>query len=134
TYAFQRERYWTTGDPGLPRQTAGHPLLGTAVELADGGGTLYTGGLSLAGHPWLADHSVGGVPLLPGTAFVEMALAAGARAGCGAVEDLTVTEPLVLPEDGEVRLQCTVGEPDAAGARAFRVHAATGDDDPWTTH
>ncbi|MEU9477976.1 type I polyketide synthase [Streptomyces sp. NPDC048191] len=134
TYAFQRRRYWMTGDLGLPRPAADHPLLGTAVELAGADGTLYTGHLSLTDQPWLADHSVGGVPLLPGTAFVEMALAAGARVGCGAVEELTVTEPLVLPEDGAVRLQCSVGEPDATGARAFRVYAATADGDPWTTH
>jgi acyl transferase domain-containing protein/acyl carrier protein/UDP-glucose 4-epimerase len=134
TYAFQRSRYWMTGDLGLPRPAADHPLLGTAVELAGADGTLYTGRLSLADHPWLADHRVGGVPLLPGTAFVEMALAAGARVGCGSVEDLTVTEPLALPEDGAVRLQCTVGEPDATGARAFRVYAATADGDPWTAH
>ncbi|WP_420803359.1 SDR family NAD(P)-dependent oxidoreductase [Streptomyces naphthomycinicus] len=134
TYAFRRRRFWMTGDLGLPRPAGDHPLLGTAVELAGADGTLYTGHLSLAGHPWLADHGIGGVPLLPGTAFVEMALAAGARVDCGTVADLTVTEPLVLPADGAVRLQCTVGEPDATGARAFRVYAATADGDPWTTH
>ncbi|MER6694579.1 type I polyketide synthase, partial [Streptomyces minutiscleroticus] len=133
TYAFRRGRYWMTGDSGLPRP-ADHPLLGTAVELAGADGTLHTGHLSLAEHPWLGDHRVGGVALLPGTAFAEMALAAGARLGCGTVEDLTVAEPLVLPEDGAVRLQCTVGEPDAAGARAFHVYAAAGDGEPWTTH
>ncbi|MFJ5262507.1 SDR family NAD(P)-dependent oxidoreductase [Streptomyces sp. NPDC088387] len=134
TYAFQRSRYWMTGDVGLPRAAGDHPLLGTAVELAGADGTLYTGHLALAEHPWLADHRVGGVALLPGTAFVEMALAAGARVGCGTVEDLTVTEPLALPEDGAVRLQCTVGEPDDNGGRAFRVYSAAGDGDPWTTH
>ncbi|MFF1280493.1 SDR family NAD(P)-dependent oxidoreductase [Streptomyces sp. NPDC058299] len=134
TYAFQRTRHWMTGDLGLLRPAGGHPLLGTAVELAGADGTLYTGHLSLADHPWLADHRVGGVPLLPGTAFVEMALAAGARVDCGTVDDLTVTEPLILPEDGAVRLQCTVGEPDATGARAFRVYAARADGEPWTTH
>ncbi|MGW1607742.1 acyltransferase domain-containing protein, partial [Streptomyces eurythermus] len=134
TYAFQRTRYWMTGDPAPARPADGHPLLGTAVELAGTDGVLYTGHLSLAEQPWLAGHRVGGAALLPGTAFVEMALAAGARAGCAAVEELTVTEPLILPEDGAVRLQCTVGEPDADGARAFRVYAAHGDGDPWTTH
>ncbi|MER7229133.1 SDR family NAD(P)-dependent oxidoreductase, partial [Streptomyces rubradiris] len=134
TYAFQRTRYWMTGDPIPARPADGHPLLGTAVELAGADGILYTGHLSLAGQPWLAGHRVGGAALLPGTAFVEMALAAGARAGCPAVEELTVTEPLILPEDGAVRLQCTVGEPDAGGDRAFRVYAAHGDGDPWTTH
>ncbi|MEV6117729.1 type I polyketide synthase [Streptomyces sp. NPDC052109] len=134
TYAFQRSRYWVTGDLGLPRRAADHPLLGTAVDLAGADGTLYTGRLSLADQPWLADHSVGGVPLLPGTAFVEMALAAGARVDCGTVEELTVAEPLALPEGGAVRVQCTVGEPDETGARAFRVYAASADGDPWTAH
>ncbi|WP_051754080.1 type I polyketide synthase [Streptomyces achromogenes] len=134
TYAFQRTRYWMTGDPAPARPADAHPLLGTAVELAGADGLLYTGHLSLAEQPWLAGHRVGGAALLPGTAFVEMALAAGARAGCPAVEELTVTEPLLLPEDGAVRLQCTVGEPDATGARALRVYAAHGDGDPWTTH
>ncbi|MFF9520718.1 SDR family NAD(P)-dependent oxidoreductase [Streptomyces achromogenes] len=134
TYAFQRTRYWMTGDPAPARPADAHPLLGTAVELAGADGLLYTGHLSLAEQPWLAGHRVGGAALLPGTAFVEMALAAGARAGCPAVEELTVTEPLLLPEDGALRLQCTVGEPDATGARALRVYAAHGDGDPWTTH
>ncbi|WP_435897545.1 SDR family NAD(P)-dependent oxidoreductase [Streptomyces achromogenes] len=134
TYAFQRTRYWMTGDPAPARPADAHPLLGTAVELAGADGLLYTGHLSLAEQPWLAGHRVGGAALLPGTAFVEMALAAGARAGCPVVEELTVTEPLLLPEDGAVRLQCTVGEPDATGARALRVYAAHGDGDPWTTH
>lgn len=62
-----------------------------------------------------------------------MALAAGARLDCPVVEELTVSEPLVLPEQGSVRLQATAGEPDATGARDFTVYAAA-DDDPWTTH
>ena len=38
--------------------SAGHPLLGGAVALADDGGWLFTGRLSLQSHPWLADHAV----------------------------------------------------------------------------
>ncbi|MFD4033792.1 SDR family NAD(P)-dependent oxidoreductase [Streptomyces sp. NPDC058637] len=134
TYAFQRDRYWMTGNPGQPGPAVGHPLLGAAVERADADAALHTGRLSLSAQPWLADHAVGGVPLLPGTAFVEMALAAGAGLDCPVVEELTIAEPLVLPAHGSVRLQCTVGEPDAGGVRAFTVYAATADDDPWTTH
>ncbi|MBM7439960.1 type I polyketide synthase [Streptomyces sp. HB132] len=133
TYAFQRDRYWMTGDLGQPGPAVGHPLLGAAVERADADAALHTGRLSLSAQPWLADHRVGGVPLLPGTAFVEMALAAGARLDCPVVEELTVSAPLVLPEQGSVRLQATAGEPDATGARDFTVYAAA-DDDPWTTH
>ncbi|MFB7652459.1 MULTISPECIES: SDR family NAD(P)-dependent oxidoreductase [unclassified Streptomyces] len=134
TYAFQRGRYWMTGDASATGPVADHPLLGVAVERADADASLYTARLSLSAQPWLADHAVGGVPLLPGTAFVEMALAAGARLDCPVVEELTVAEPLALPEHGTVRLQCTVGEPDPAGARDFRVYSAQSDGDPWTTH
>ena len=47
------------------------------------GGVVLTGRLSLAGQPWLADHAVAGAVLLPGTAFVELAVRAGDAAGCG---------------------------------------------------
>ncbi|MFF4528964.1 SDR family NAD(P)-dependent oxidoreductase [Streptomyces sp. NPDC001407] len=133
TYAFQRRRYWMASD-ATGHDSADHPLLGTAVELAGTDRMLFTGSLSLQSRPWLADHAVGGVVLLPGTAFVEMALAAGARVGCGTVEELTVAEPLVLPEDGTVRIQCAVGEPDASGTRTFHVHSAARAGDPWTAH
>ncbi|MER6610811.1 type I polyketide synthase [Streptomyces sp. NPDC000927] len=134
TYAFQRDSYWVTGDPAATTPATGHPLLGTAVERADADATLYTARLSLPAQPWLADHAVGGVPLLPGTAFVETALAAGARLDCPVIDELTLAQPLVLPVNGTVRLQCTVGEPDAGGARAFHVYAAPADGGPWTVH
>lgn len=46
TYAFQRDRYWMTGDPGQPGPAIGHPLLGAAVERADADAALHTGRLS----------------------------------------------------------------------------------------
>jgi acyl transferase domain-containing protein len=61
----------------------GHPLLGAAVELAGGQGLVFTGRLSGRDQPWLPDHAVAGTVLLPGTAFVEMALAAGSRPAAG---------------------------------------------------
>ena len=101
------QRYWPA--PARPRRAtlaaaglgaAGHPLLGAAVELAGGDGLVLTGRLSRAAQPWLADHAVGGTVLLPGTAFVELAVRAGDAAGCGRVEELTLEAPLVLPADG----------------------------------
>ena len=47
--------------------------MGAVVGLAGGDGSVLTGRLSLKSHPWLADHAVAGVVLLPGTAFVELA-------------------------------------------------------------
>ncbi|WP_344340900.1 type I polyketide synthase, partial [Streptomyces rhizosphaericus] len=111
TYPFQRERYWLTPRPGQGDASAlglgalDHPLLGATVVLPESGGCLLTGRLSLAGHPWLADHALSGVVLLPGTGFVELVLQAGLRWGCGVVEELTLEGPLVVPERGEVEVQ-----------------------------
>nr|WP_268255269.1 type I polyketide synthase [Streptomyces phaeofaciens] len=143
TYAFQRERYWLArgragGDvEAVGLGAAGHPLLGAAVELPDTGGLLFTGRLSLDTHPWLADHAVMGTVLLPGTAFVELALRAADRGGCDEVAELTLEAPLVLPEQGGVRFQLLVNGPDGDGRRDFSVHSRperAADDEEWTRH
>ena len=61
---------------------------------------MFTGRLSLRSQPWLADHVVNEMVLLPGTAFVEMAIRAGYAAGCARIADLTLETPLVLPGHG----------------------------------
>ncbi|MES9504770.1 SDR family NAD(P)-dependent oxidoreductase, partial [Streptomyces koyangensis] len=143
TYAFQHEHYWPVpalapaGDvesAGL--RAAGHPLLSAAVELSDSGGLLLTTRLSLRTHPWLGEHVVMGNALLPGTAFVELAVRAGDEVGCDRVEELTLAAPLVLPEQGGVQLHLHVGPADAAGRRvlAARSRAEGADDQPWTEH
>jgi polyketide synthase 12 len=138
TYAFQRQRFWPRpstqgGDAtGLGLAPAGHPLLGAAVALPDSGGFLLTGRLSLQTHPWLADHAIAGAVLLPGTAFVELAVRAGDEAGCELVEDLTLEAPLVVPDRGGVQVQVTVGAPDDDGRRALSVYSQH--DDEWTRH
>ncbi|WP_042808820.1 polyketide synthase dehydratase domain-containing protein, partial [Streptomyces rimosus] len=114
--------------------SAGHPLLGAAVELAGSGGLLFTGRLSVSSHPWLADHVVLGSVLVPGTALVELVLRAADEVGCGLLEELTLAAPLVLPASGgAVQVQVWVGEPDDDGRRPVSVHSREGEA-PWTLH
>ncbi|WP_199922082.1 polyketide synthase dehydratase domain-containing protein, partial [Kitasatospora aureofaciens] len=146
TYAFQHQRYWpkkarfTPGDvTGLGLGAADHPLLGACVSLAGEDGLVMTGRIGPDTHPWLAEHAVHGRVWLPGTAFVELAVQAGDRTGCALVDELTLHQPLVLPEHGGVFLQLLVSEPDATGRRPLRVHsrpadAQDADDAPWTLH
>ncbi|MGP9017960.1 type I polyketide synthase [Streptomyces sp. BR1] len=150
TYAFQRERFWIDVPPAPAGDVAsaglgpaGHPLLGAVVELPDSEGLLFTGRLSLHSHPWLADHAVAGAVLLPGTAFVELALQAGRRVGCEVVEELTLEAPLVLPERDGIQLVVSLDAPDDTGRRALQVHSRPenpGDEDgqdqdvAWTRH
>ncbi|SDI53684.1 polyene macrolide polyketide synthase, partial [Sinosporangium album] len=140
TYAFQRERFWPSPAPSRRADVrsaglgaAEHPLLGAAVELAGDGGHLLTGRLSLESSPWLADHVVQGVALLPGTALLELALRAGDEVGCHVVEELTLASPLVLPERGGVQVQVRVGTPDGDGRRPVGVHSRR-DGGDWVEH
>src|SRR5690606_4558732 len=66
------------------------------------------------------------------------AVVAGKQAGAGRVEDLTLETPLVLPEQGAVRIQITVAAPDASGRRPFSIHSqpdSAGEAPlPWVRH
>nr|WP_239405329.1 type I polyketide synthase [Frankia sp. Cj3] len=144
TYAFQRQRFWidpspATGDlSAFGLGPAGHPLLGAAVALADVDGFLFTGRLSLRTHPWLADHVVHGAVVVPGTAFVELAIRAGDEVGYGTLEELIIESPLILPEHGGVQVQVAVGAPEQqAGRRPVTVYSRPQDataDTGWARH
>ncbi|MFE5596592.1 amino acid adenylation domain-containing protein, partial [Streptomyces sp. NPDC056549] len=143
SYPFQRQRYWLEPKPastdarGLGLTSAGHPLLGAVVELVEEDRLVYTGRLALDTQPWLADHAVQGTVLLPGTAFLELTMAVGARVGWRRLAELTLQAPLVLPPGEAVQLRVTVEPPAANGQRELAVHSRPQDADthtPWTRH
>ncbi|MGD3112731.1 SDR family NAD(P)-dependent oxidoreductase, partial [Streptomyces sp. YGL11-2] len=143
TYPFQHERYWprpalVSGDvAGAGLSAAEHPLLGAMVTVADSGGMVLTGRLSLGTHPWLVDHVMGGSVLFPGAGFVELAMRAADQVGCDRVEDLVLMTPLALSEDRAVQVQVVVGAPNDAGSRGVSVYSRPDDGDPdgpWTQH
>ncbi|WP_330343145.1 type I polyketide synthase [Streptomyces sp. NBC_00557] len=150
TYAFQRTRYWLDAKDylaelwhgeaaganvaGAGLETAEHPLLGAAVWSPESDAVVFTGRLSLESQPWLAGHAVQGTVILPGTAFVELALAAGEQVGCEVLDDLALEAPLILPERGGVAFQITVGE-DSGGGRTLALHSRDeGRGGVWTRH
>ncbi|WP_442788745.1 acyltransferase domain-containing protein [Dactylosporangium sp. NBC_01737] len=139
TYPFQRQRYWLEdaggGDvTGAGLSAAGHALLGAAVDLADADTLVHTGAIGLRRQPWLADHAVHDTVLLPGTAFLELALHAADAAGYGGVADLSIEAPLVLPERDTVRVQVSVGPPGDDGLRPVALHSRASDGDGWVRH
>ncbi|KUL39324.1 hypothetical protein ADL15_09920 [Actinoplanes awajinensis subsp. mycoplanecinus] len=139
TYPFTHRRLWPRPGPGgggdaagLGLDPGGHPLLGAAVELPDTATLVLTGTLEPAGQPWLTEHTVRGRAVLPGTALAELALAAGARAGVPALDELVFQAPLTLPERGAAAIRVTVTEIDRVHTVTVRSRAADGE--PWTTH
>ncbi|MGC2374122.1 MAG: type I polyketide synthase [Solirubrobacteraceae bacterium] len=148
-YPFRRQSFWLdapsahAGDVSAAGQSStGHPLLGAAVALAGDRGLLFTGRLSLREQRWLAGHTVRGVALVPGVAFVELALHAGAQVGCEWLAELTLEAPLALGERERVQLQLSVGPADAAGRRTVGIDSCPLEDSvgasleerTWTRH
>jgi mycoketide-CoA synthase len=145
TYAFQRQRYWleaekASGDVATMGQwSAEHPLLGAATPLADSERFLLTGRLSASELEWLRDHAIFGTMLLPGTGLLEIAFAAARAVGATTVSELTLVAPLVLPQDGAVRLQVQVDAPeDGEGSRQglsiFSRLEDASEGSAWTLH
>ncbi|MFC8130324.1 type I polyketide synthase [Streptomyces sp. NPDC057302] len=141
TYPFQRKRFWPTTSPtasgdvtsaGLGRVE--HPLLAAVTELADSESLVFSGRLSLRTHPWLADYRVRDTAVLPGAAYVDLALRAGDHVGCASLDDLVLEAPLVLPERDGVQIRLSLDGPDASGTRAFTVDSRGDEGGEWTRH
>ncbi|MEW2119042.1 SDR family NAD(P)-dependent oxidoreductase [Streptomyces sp. NPDC005474] len=135
TYAFQRRPYWLGDPPGTARadrlglDTTGHPLLGVSVPLPEAGDVMLAGRVALTDQPWLAHHRVLDRVLLPGAALAELAVRAADEADAGDVEELVLHAPLVLPDEGGVRLRAIVTGTDLRIQARPELPGA-----PWTTH
>ncbi|MFC0528986.1 SDR family NAD(P)-dependent oxidoreductase, partial [Phytohabitans kaempferiae] len=68
-------------------------------------------------------HTVLGQTLLPGTGYVELATRAGHEIGYPHLEELILTAPLVLPEQGAVAVQVRVAAADHDDRRAVDVYS-----------
>ncbi|ATE54494.1 beta-ketoacyl synthase [Actinosynnema pretiosum] len=123
TYPFQRRRFWPTTQEGDLDD------LTPVVDLPDGGVVLAG---RLAVRDWFADHVLGDEVVLPGTAFLEVAVRAGDVVGCAHVDVMTLESPLVLPDRGSAEVRVVIG-PDR-GARSIEVHSRRADEDDWTRH
>nr|WP_053161338.1 type I polyketide synthase [Streptomyces caatingaensis] len=141
TYPFQHQRYWLTAPPGTGDvttaglQPAHHPFLGATLTLADNDTHLFTGQISLTTHPWLADHTIAGTPLLPGTAFLELALHTAHHTTTPHIQELTLHTPLPLHPTHPTTLQITTTPTNTHGQRQLTIHTNTDDGNtPWVLH
>ncbi|MFC4030550.1 SDR family NAD(P)-dependent oxidoreductase [Streptomyces polygonati] len=134
TYPFQHDPYWLlpTATPHVSmagQSEVDHPLLRAVVDLPDDQGAVLTGQFATAEQPWLTEHVILGSPLLPATAFVELAVRAGEYIGCPVVEDLALEAQLVVADGVQV---CVIVGPDREGRRAVSIHSRTTGE--WIRH
>ncbi|MFI0976756.1 beta-ketoacyl synthase N-terminal-like domain-containing protein [Streptomyces sp. NPDC021093] len=138
TYPFQHDHYWLGKGSRRPdvdaagQEAINHILANALVELAQTDGLLLTGCLSESTHPWIADHMVGGVTVLPASAFLELAFRAGAEVGADRIDELALEAPLVFREGARVKFQVAMAAPDTDGRRVVSVHSQNGSG--WVRH
>jgi myxalamid-type polyketide synthase MxaE and MxaD len=137
SYAWQRERCWletTEMDLGSSWERASrvrggaqtHPLLGQYVALADSSEKhVWDIELDRRSPPYLEDHRVQGATVLPGTAYVEMALAAANEvfgAGPHILTEMEFQRALFFPDSGTRRVQVILSE-SPAGEASFHMYS-----------
>ncbi|WP_431282984.1 type I polyketide synthase [Humitalea sp. 24SJ18S-53] len=131
---FARSRVWmpvSSESARLQDPVQDHPLLGFRQGAAP---ALWRHALDTALMPWLADHALGGDPVLPAAAMLDMALAALAarmpEAVAWEVASFQILRPLTLEQDRARETLCTL---DQDGG--FRIESRRRmSDDAWTLH
>lgn len=131
TYPFERRRFW---GPDKPRAAhaqhhTAHPSLGEPVSLA---GTTnesrFESFVETDSPPWLPDHEVMGQVVMPGAAFVELALAATKMAQ---LHDVKFEQP--LRPTGRTAMQ-TVIKTDDKKNRVIETFSCPAESSVWTRH
>jgi polyketide synthase PksN len=105
TYPFAKERYWLPENKTAPQGLPAHNIIAKLHPLLDSNtSTLQEQKFTtiLTGHEfYLVDHIIAGQQVLPGVAYLEMAIAAGQIAGERPVQkitNVTWSRPITLSE------------------------------------
>ena len=139
TYAFQRQSYWHPFVNGLRKDTGQQTahwervLLGQKLRTPTVDGTIYHTPLSIHSPAHLDGHRIYGYPLFPAAGFIEMGLQA-AREELGgesvAVENFSIHEALILPEEGSRSVQLiSENAPDGLNVTVYSEA-----EDGWKSH
>ena len=132
TYPFQRQRFWLEPDPNRAGADAAvHAILGRRMR-ATLQEIVFERRLSVESPTFLGQHRSGGSALVAAAVYLEMALAGATEALSVehvAIEELTISDALLLPENGEVTLQLHLQHAEG-GRVSFEVRASEGDAEP----
>lgn len=108
-----------------------HPLLGKRPR-ADSSEWFST--IDAALYPWILEHKVGAIPVLPATAYVEILMAAARETlGDGALElrDVDVVRPMIFDQDSSYQTHVRVAPETGIIEFLSRPYATSAD---WTLH
>ncbi len=141
TYPFQHQRYWVrtdmpTSQGGGARPASAATFPGTRLQSPAISGAVFELRLESATFPWLDDHQAHGRRVVPATALIDLALAAGAEAfgAAGPLRALVIREALLLPDGGGLDVQTVLSDPADGRARFEIFSRRDGFGAGWTSH
>jgi acyl transferase domain-containing protein/acyl carrier protein len=149
SYPWQRERYWlessaedARAQPAqVARETGAHPLLGRQFGSPHAAGVhFWESTLDKSSLPYLDDHRIQGVCVLPASAYLGIALAAAGEAFGGrriALRDIEFRKALFLPEGKAHKIQVILSQASGISPTFYIYSCAEGvprTDTPWTLH
>ncbi len=120
----------TASAPDLPAGRAlGHPYLFGRTE--ESGAVRFTAHLRAQDHWALQDHRINGIPVMPGTALIEMVRAAwreaaGAEGAC-TLSDVFFYRPLFVPADRLVTVEVVLHPSGNGHAGGYAIEVREGD-------
>ncbi|MCB0950643.1 MAG: acyltransferase domain-containing protein, partial [Mycobacterium sp.] len=134
--AWQHVPFWQSDRSPSQQFSGAHPLLGLHVELPSGTGHVWQSDVGLEPHPWLADHVVHGLPVMPGSGFAEIALSAGREAlGLPAAGmEVAVEVEQMLPLDAHTTLTTQLAQAVHGDDSLLRVEIHSRSESGWTRH
>ncbi|MFN6462911.1 MAG: type I polyketide synthase [Nostoc sp. DedVER02] len=118
-YPWQRQRYWVSDGKKKrsPLQKLLHPLLGQRLRSPLADTIIFERQLGTADVPFINDHRIYGMVVVPTVAYLEMAWAAATEVigkGVCVLEQVAIREAFVLAE-GETRTTQLLLTPDDKG-------------------
>nr|VFJ91500.1 MAG: Acyl transferase domain-containing protein [Candidatus Kentron sp. LFY] len=137
TYPWQRETYWSESEESLRDRLGSpgqHPLLGRRLAMPTSRNLSWETTLNNNFLPYLSDHRIEDVVILPGAAYVEIGLAIQKEMdeeGACALEGIKLHRALVIGATDEPLLHLDYDEE----TREYAVHGRTRDDKSnWILH
>ncbi|HEX5888670.1 MAG TPA: KR domain-containing protein, partial [Pyrinomonadaceae bacterium] len=146
TYPWRRDRYWFEIDEAAAEETLRNssngnrrrPLLGAHISPASSSlNHLWEFKMSHGRMPFLKDHGIQGMAVMPATAYVEMALEAAAQVfgEQASLTSLKFDKALFVPKDAALTMQVGFSIVDQSGGE-FHIYSRpeASADHHWTLH
>ena len=132
-HRFQRVRLWSMEQAVIDGYLGASDARALPGDPVDAGQPEWRAELAAARLPWLRDHVVADMVVLPGAAYLDAALAAAAQTAdrpAPALDDVRFVTPLVVEDDDVPTLRLTMESSSGRFTVSSRRSAATS----WTGH